>query len=250
MSEAKEVEVKAKKSVSVESLQAQVNDLSAKVRRMAGNWKRFAAVHLGSDEHDDGKLHGFGTIKELVLLGVLALAIPLCVYAATTIWDIGSTANGTCTVTSTSGAMTLTVDKIVADGAGLTAVPSGAITSLSAAKLQAGTAATAINGAAITNINAANVSGALPATITVGAYSPTVASGTTKTMIQSGSATSLQVIAFSPVYSGAPRMTCSIVGPSTHNMQISTLNATNAVITDLTAQDVAVFNWIAVGTTP
>ena len=62
------------------------------------------------------KIDGSANIKELVFLFVLAAAIPLCVYAATTIWDIGSGDNGTCVVTSSGGKCTLTVDTIVAGG--------------------------------------------------------------------------------------------------------------------------------------
>lgn len=53
-----------------------------------------------------------GSSNTLSLIGVFVIAamIPLCLWAATTVWDISSTEMGTCKVESTAGVATLTVD--------------------------------------------------------------------------------------------------------------------------------------------
>ena len=108
MNEIREVKKSDKKEVTVESVQARVNDMAAKIRRLSSNWKRFAAVHLGSDEHVDGKLNG-GFVPICILTAIAALSlIAGSVFAAT--WDISAPGTGTCKAEDAAGTFTMTVD--------------------------------------------------------------------------------------------------------------------------------------------
>jgi len=66
-----------KEDISVEVLAKQVNDLSAKVRRMSANWKRFCSKFIGSSAQD-GKV---GSVRLNVLLTVALLGIAVSVLA-------------------------------------------------------------------------------------------------------------------------------------------------------------------------
>jgi len=108
MNEIREVKKSDKKEVTVESVQARVNDMAAKIRRLSSNWKRFAAVHLGSDEHVDGKLNG-GFVPICILTAIAALSlIAGSVFAAN--WDISAPGTGTCKAEDAAGTFTMTVD--------------------------------------------------------------------------------------------------------------------------------------------
>ena len=95
----------------------------------------------------------------------------------------------------------------------------------------------------VTETNAARVAeGALSARIITETNRAQVA----ESRLQGGAATSLQVIAFSPIYSATPSLTCTFVGASTHRLYVSAIDATNAVVTDADGQTTTEFNWISI----
>ena len=67
-----------------------------------------------------------------------------------------------------------------------------------------------------------------------------------KQTFQTGTATSLQAITLSPVYSAAPKLLCTWAAVSTHRLpQVTANDGTNVVFTDNDAQSTAQFYWMA-----
>ncbi len=117
--------------------------------------------------------------------------------------------------------------------------------------VKAGGTLPAVNGSAVTALTAANITaGSQSKSMTFGGNAPVVGSGATRTMLQSGAATSGSTVTFSPVFTAAPSMVCTFGGVTTHKLSIITIATNSFVAADQDGSATNAYYWMAVGTIP